>query len=99
MGNVLSGLPLALPSYPGYDNVITFRMNRPGFETLLRRLVMNSCKNVKYMAGDALGLEKASGADNMITGVHVRAWKGEEITLPAVLAIGILLCICFQPVA
>ncbi|GJJ12696.1 hypothetical protein Clacol_006940 [Clathrus columnatus] len=59
---------------------------RPGFETLLRRLIMHSCENVRYLAGTALGLEQASGSDQ-VTGVHIRTAEGKRVTLSAALVI------------
>lgn len=84
---MFSGLPLSLPSYPKDNIPVTLRLNRPAFETLIRRLVLNSCKNVRYLAGAALGLEKAIGS-SISTGVRVRLPEGEEITLPVLLAVG-----------
>lgn len=89
---VISGIPFAdqFPPKEGRVHPTTVRITRAGFEALLRRLVMSSCQNVRYLAGTVLGLEQADSV-NEITGVRVRTATKEEITLPAILAIGTLL--------
>lgn len=89
---VISGISFAdqFPPKEGRMHPTTVRITRAGFETLLRRLVMSSCRNVRYLAGTVLGLEQADSA-NEITGVRVRTTMKEEITLPAILTIGTLL--------
>ncbi|GJJ10453.1 hypothetical protein Clacol_004679 [Clathrus columnatus] len=83
----LSGLPIQPVAYPkGYTEILMMR--RSVFETLIRSLILNSCKNVCYMAGTAVGLEQSSGSGvPVITGVRVRNLLGEESILPTVLAV------------
>lgn len=83
---VISGIPFADDFPPkGRTHPTTVRITRAGFEIMLRRLVMNSCENVRYVAGTVLGLEQTDNT-NVITGVRVKT-ASKEITLSAILAI------------
>lgn len=62
-------------------------ISRPGFETLLRKLVMSSCPNVRYIPGTVTGLIQAQSS-SAIAGVRVRNTVGEQGVLLASLLIG-----------
>ncbi|GJJ12722.1 hypothetical protein Clacol_006966 [Clathrus columnatus] len=86
---VYSGKPFIIPSYPSGQVPMTVAMRRPLFETLVRRLIMNSCKNVRYLPGTVVGLTKDSSASpNAITGVQIHTSEKENISLSATLVVG-----------
>lgn len=82
----LAGKPFAKPAYPDFVPP-SMNISRPGFETLLRKLVLTSCPNVRYISGTVTGLIQAQSS-SAIAGVRVRnATNGEESILLASLLI------------
>ncbi|GJJ12742.1 hypothetical protein Clacol_006987 [Clathrus columnatus] len=81
----LAGKFFATPTYPDFVPP-SMNISRPGFETLLRKLVLTSCPNVRYVSGTVTGLIQAQSS-NAIAGVRIRN-TGEESILLASLIIG-----------
>ncbi|KAF8574755.1 hypothetical protein K439DRAFT_1624087 [Ramaria rubella] len=75
-----SGIP-GVPPFPLGPNTRTpklFTLTRPALETLLRRLVIKACPNIKYVCGTATGLLLRENRDNTIASVRVRSQNGED---------------------
>ncbi|GJJ16097.1 hypothetical protein Clacol_010376 [Clathrus columnatus] len=82
----ISGIPLVLPKFASEEKVPrTVAITRPTFETILRKLVLESCPNLTYICGSVIGLVKDSTADD-IRGVRIRKSTGETI-VPASLVL------------
>ncbi|GJJ12723.1 hypothetical protein Clacol_006967 [Clathrus columnatus] len=84
---VFSGKPFIIPSYPSGQVPVTVAMRRPVFETLVRRLIMNSCKNVRYFPGTVVGLTKDLPNSNAVTGVRIHTSEKQNIVLSATLVV------------
>ena len=86
-----SGMPIKAPwhqykdrtDFPAFAN-----LRRAGFETTLRRLVITTCPNVKYMTGAVTALLKSEASTENVDAVRVRSLDGEESSLSATLVIG-----------
>jgi hypothetical protein len=84
-----SGVPFATGrSHTDNDPPVLLNLTRPGLETLLRRLVLSSCPNVKYMQGSVTALTKSETSADAINSVRIRSRAGDEGTLPATLVVG-----------
>ncbi|KAF8492268.1 hypothetical protein JB92DRAFT_3147513 [Gautieria morchelliformis] len=83
-----SGLPFAAGSDQSPVNArMLVNLTRAGFETLLRRLVLSSCPNVKYVPGSVTALNTSETSPDAISSVRIRSCVGDESTLPAALVV------------
>ena len=62
-------------------------LTRPAFETILRRLVLAVCPNVRYIAGTVIGLVKFESSGDLRS-VRIRSREGDERLVSAVLVVG-----------
>ncbi|KAI5116397.1 hypothetical protein M0805_005865 [Coniferiporia weirii] len=73
--------------YPDGKYPQCFFMSREMYERLLRRLVVNSSKRIRWVAGTATGVSTASGDPSTLSSVTVRTSEGVEENIAAALVI------------
>lgn len=85
------GYQIAVPSgFPYYSGGIyprSLSISRPAFETNLRRLVLQSCKEVQHFHGTVTGL-LYDETTNRVTGVNVKLPDGEAAQIEGSLVVG-----------
>ncbi|KAF8577656.1 hypothetical protein K439DRAFT_1396440 [Ramaria rubella] len=84
----MSGIPAVTPVHKYHPGGLPPMLiqSRPLFETMVRRLLRNTCDNVKQVAGTVIGLVRDSHNSNEVS-VRMRSPTGEESTFPATLVI------------
>lgn len=86
----VSGIQKLTPSkFPVYYGGIYARLlsiSRPGFETTLRRLVLQTCNEVQYFHGSVTGLLYDETL-NRVSGVNVKLQNGETVELEGSLVV------------
>jgi hypothetical protein len=65
-------------------------LTRPGYETLLRRLVLSTCTNVEWITGSVVSLQPESSSWEKLASVSIRKSNGAEpMVVPAALVAGL----------
>lgn len=78
--------PTNFPHYSGGVFPLVMNISRPAFETSLRYLVLESCKNVQYFHGTVTGL-LYDDTLNRISGVSVKLPSGKTIEMEGTLVV------------
>ncbi|GJJ09117.1 hypothetical protein Clacol_003339 [Clathrus columnatus] len=79
-------MPSGFPSYYGGTYPRTITSTRAGFETMLRRLVLRTCKEVEYVNGTVNDLIYDENT-NRVTGVKIKSPNGEITNLEGSLVV------------
>ncbi|KAF8492267.1 hypothetical protein JB92DRAFT_3003922 [Gautieria morchelliformis] len=79
----VAGVPIEAPWHQYTAN----NFPTAGLETLLRRLVLATCPNVKYVPGTVIALVRPESSGDAIDSVRVRSREGEESNILATLVI------------
>ncbi|KAF8492265.1 hypothetical protein JB92DRAFT_3003916 [Gautieria morchelliformis] len=85
----VAGVPIEAPwhQYTANNFPTITTLTRAGLETRLRRLVLATCPNVKYVPGAVISLVRSESSGDAIDSVRVRSRDGEESNIPATLVI------------
>ncbi|KAF8497277.1 hypothetical protein JB92DRAFT_2987843 [Gautieria morchelliformis] len=85
----VAGVPIEAPrqQYTANNFPTLTSLSRDGFEPLIRRLVLATCPNVKYLAGTVIALVRSESSGDAIDSVRVRSCEGEESSISATLVI------------
>lgn len=80
-------LRLPLQDYENKKDLDVFFITRDSYERILRRLVRNSSKRIRWMTGTATGLKTVVDSSS-VESVRVRTAEGRESEEPASLVVG-----------
>ncbi|KAF8529794.1 hypothetical protein JB92DRAFT_2859630 [Gautieria morchelliformis] len=85
----VAGVRLEAPwhQYTANNFPTTTSLSRDGFEPLIRRLVLATCPNVKYVPGAVIALVRSESSADVIDSVRVRSRESEESNVTATLVI------------
>ncbi|KAF8529996.1 hypothetical protein JB92DRAFT_2859327 [Gautieria morchelliformis] len=85
----VAGVPIEAPwhQYTANNFPTITSLTRAGLETFIRRLVLATCPNVKYVPGAVIALVRSESSADAIDSVRVRSREGEESNILATLVI------------
>lgn len=88
--------PISTSFRPFYSLPETQFVSRESFETLLRRLTLKECKNVRWSVGSVVGVLRAEGDAGRIGTVDIRGVgeDGVETFQEAALVVGTYMLLC-----